>query len=318
MPIAVDVFSGFLGAGKTKLIKKLISEGVYEKGLVIIENEFGEVAIDGAYLAETNVKIKEIYSGCICCSVAGDFKKVILEVMQSYPISRLIIEPSGVAKLSDVLKIFKEAELKERLRLDRIFTVVDSTRFELYRRNFNIFYQNQIEHANTIILSRTQQLSEYQLENVAKGIRTINGNAPLVTTPWDGLDGQTILTASEEGLKEELVRKVAQTRRGVRKVSASQSSGSASEIFESYGIERLKPFEENQLTYLLECLKKTEVYGEILRAKGILPVSKGKWLQFDYVPEEYEIRHSKPYYTGKLCVIGTRLNKKALEALFKE
>ncbi|MDF2614301.1 MAG: cobalamin biosynthesis protein CobW [Clostridia bacterium] len=317
MPIAVDIFSGFLGAGKTMLIKKLISEGVYEKDLAIIENEFGEVAIDGTYLEESCAQIKEIYSGCICCSVSGDFKKAILDVLENYHVRRIIIEPSGVASLSDVLKVFKEDVLKEKLILGRIITVVDVSRFEMYRTNFSAFYKNQIQYAKTIVLSRMELLKKEQLEKVINEIRGLNASASIVTTPWSEMDGQMIAEADENSLKEELVKKMSQNIRGMKKVASAVQRPHAHDVFDTYGMNTLEIFAENKLRSLLSSLKDSSAYGEVLRAKGIVHVAKGKWVQFDYVNGEYEIRESKPYYTGKLCVIGTGLKKEALAELFK-
>lgn len=317
MPIAVDVFSGFLGAGKTMLIKKLISEGAYEKDLAIIENEFGEVAIDGMYLEENCMQIKEIYSGCICCAVTGDFKKAIMEVIEAYPVKRIIIEPSGVASLSDVLKVFRESELKEKLIVERIITVVDVSRFEMYKTNFSAFYKNQIQYAKTIVLSRTELLPKEQLEKVIKEIRSLNAAAPIVTTPWNEVDGITIAKAGEDWLKEELIKKINQNSRSIKRVTMTSQKPAARDVFDSFGIDTLQVLDENKLKIFLHNLQNEAVYGEVLRAKGIVCLAKGKWVQFDYVDGEYEIRESKPYYTGKLCVIGMVLKKDALAEFFK-
>ncbi|WP_069998321.1 CobW family GTP-binding protein [Cellulosilyticum sp. I15G10I2] len=317
MAIAVDVFSGFLGAGKTMLIKKMISEGVYEKDLAIIENEFGEVAIDGIYLKESGVQIKEIASGCICCSVTGDFKQAILELTEQYPIKRIIIEPSGVAALSDVLKVFKESALREKLVLNRVITVVDTTRFEMYQTNFSAFYKNQIQNAKTIVLSRTQLVTHAELEIVVKQIRALNHTVAIVTTPWDKLSASVIANANEENFKEELIKKVRQNARSIKKVAGVVRNTSAHDVFDTFGINMLSVFDEDKINYMLKALQDTAKYGEILRAKGIICNTKDKWIEFDYVTGECEVRATKPYYTGKLCVIGTRLNKKALQQLLE-
>jgi G3E family GTPase len=317
MSIAVDIFSGFLGAGKTMLIKKMIAEAVYEKELAIIENEFGEVAIDGAYLEESCMQIKEIYSGCICCSVAGNFKEAIEELMKSYELKRIIIEPSGVASLSDVLKVFKDNTFKDKVKIDRVITVADASRFEMYKNNFTAFYKNQIEYAKTIVFSRTQALDAKQIEKLVSEVRGINKTAAIVTTPWDQLDAKVIAEAREEAIKEELVRKVSQNRRSIKSVAGLVHNAQAAEVFDSVGIEPFMIQDEKRLKYMLDSLKNESAYGEVLRAKGIVCAAKGRWLQFDYVAGEYELRESRPYYTGKACIIGAKLKKQALEQLFK-
>ncbi len=317
MPIAIDIFSGFLGAGKTMLIKKMISEGVYVKDLAIIENEFGEVAIDGAYLEENCVQIKEIASGCICCSVVGDFKQAILEVIERYPVKHIIIEPSGVAALSDILKVFKERSFEEKLILHRVITVVDVMRFEMYQANFSAFYKNQIQNAKTIVLSRTQLISKEQLQKLVQQIKALNSGAAIVTTPWEELDGKVIAQASDGSFKEELIKKVRQGHRSIKQVTLLAANTLAHNTFDSFGIENLMIFDESKIKDMLKQLQDTEKYGEILRAKGIICNTKGKWIQFDYVTGECEVRETKPYYTGKLCVIGTHLKKEVLAELFK-
>ncbi len=317
MPVAIDIFSGFLGAGKTMLIKKMISEGVYVKDLAIIENEFGEVAIDGAYLEENCMQIKEIASGCICCSVVGDFKQAILEVIERYPVKHIIIEPSGVAALSDILKVFKEKIFEEKLILHRVITVVDVMRFEMYQTNFSAFYKNQIQNARTIVLSRTQLIPKEQLQKLVQQIKALNSGAAIVTTPWEALDGKVIAQANEESFKEELIKKVRQGRRSIKQAKLLTASTLAHDTFDSFGIDNLMIFDESKIKDMLDQLQDDKKYGEVLRAKGIICNTKGKWIQFDYVPGECEVRETKPYYTGKLCVIGTRLKKEALAELFK-
>lgn len=318
MLIKVDIFSGFLGAGKTMLIKKMISEGVYLKDLAIIENEFGEVAIDGEYLKDSGVQIKEIASGCICCSVAGDFKEAILEIIEKYSVKEMIIEPSGVAALSDVLKVFGESIFENKVVLNRVITLVDAIRFEMYYNNFNTFYKNQIQNAKTIVLSRTQHISQEALLQCIKKIKMLNPKAPIVTTPWKELEASMIAQAVPESLEEELIGQVRRGKRSVKRAVTGSPSLAAREVFDSFGQESLSPFEPNKLQQCLNELKNTAKYGEILRAKGIVSNTKGKWFQFDYVTDEYELREVKPYYTSKLCVIGTRLNKEALGKLFEK
>lgn len=316
MPISVAVFSGFLGAGKTKLIKKMISEGIYGKDLVIIENEFGEVPIDGAYLQEHDIQIKEIASGCICCSVTGDFKQAILDIVSQHPIKQMIIEPSGVAALSDVIKIFKEDEFKERFHLDSVITVIDAIRFEMYLSNFNAFYKNQIQNARTIVLSRTQFIEQEKLQQIVDTLKHLNGQATVITTPWEQLSAKGMIQGNDIKFKEELIKQVTKRTRTIKKVSSVNPIPTAHEVFDSFGIEVLKAVDKEEIDSKLKSLQNDAQYGEILRAKGIATTTKGEWIQFDYVQGEYEIRPMSPYYTTKLCIIGVNLKKEALSQLF--
>ncbi len=315
--IQVDIFSGFLGAGKTMLIKKMIANQVYNKDTAIIENEFGEVAIDGAYLEGSGIQVKEIYSGCICCSVSGDFKQAIGEVIKNYPVKQIIIEPSGVASLSDVLKIIKDGSFKDKLILNRVITVIDGTRFEMYRNNFSAFYLNQIQHAKTLIVSRSQFLGAGEIQHIISEIEKLNSKAAIITTPWEILHGRAIAEASKDSIKEELIRKVSMTRRNIKSVTGMQQPP-AREVFDSVGIEGLNPHDKTVMEQILGTFENSNTYGEILRAKGIFSSQQGKWYQFDYVPGEYEIRETQPYYTSKLCIIGKGLKKEALVRLFQK
>lgn len=366
MPIKVDIFSGFLGAGKTMLIKKLLEDGVYGKNVAIIENEFGEVAIDGAYLRQTGIAVKEIKSGCICCSVTGDFKEALEKLLKDYPLEHLIIEPSGVAALSEVLGAFKEKQFEKRLQINHIITVVDPTHFDTYIANFGFFYKNQIIHAKTVVLSRTQMLDSMKCASVVSEIRKLNTSCQIVTTPWDKLRSRYFLEMDKESyvqvheevnrqthkevkreihkevnkevykeehkeenkevykgiaygdqvsaLKAKMVKEMNGSKRG--KISSLFKPKKAEEVFESLGIEKLKPFKREKIETLLKELKKTEKYGEILRAKGILQLEEGKWVEWDYVYGEYEIRETKAYTFGALCIIGRALQKEALRKLF--
>lgn len=317
MRAVVDVFSGFLGAGKTMLIKKMIADSVYQKDFAIIENEFGEVAIDGDYLKGSCMQIKEIHSGCICCSVAGSFKEALCEVILRYSPKRIIIEPSGVASLSDVLKVFEDKQVSDKCVLGRVITVVDAVRFEMYKNNFNMFYKNQIQHAKAVVLSRSQLIDEEKLSRVTRQIGELNAKASVVTTPWELFSGQMIVTAAEENFKEQVSKKISLEKRSISKASFAVKTIAAQEVFDSLGLDYVEKIDEKDLIHHLNHLKNGS-FGNVLRAKGILALSNGKWAEFDFVAGEFEVREAKPYYARKLCIIGTNLKKEALRALFKK
>jgi G3E family GTPase len=323
MKTKIDIFSGFLGAGKTMLIKKLINEKLYTENIVIIENELGQVGIDGSILKRTNIEVKEINSGCICCTIAGDFKKAIEEIIEKYKPQRIIIEPSGVGKLSEVLGVIKDSELKNKLSVNMIITVIDVLKFEMYITNFSEFYKNQIINSNTIILSRTQNATIEKLQKVVIAARELNKNANIITTPWDLLKGETIIEVSEKDTKQDLMEKVNLLKRPIGKVVARKQSSNnmnnhfADEVFNSWGVETTNIFSEKALKVMLDSLSNSETYGLILRAKGIVQAGNNDWIQFDYVPEEFQIRRTTPDYTGRVCVIGSNLKKHNLKNLFK-
>jgi G3E family GTPase len=323
MKTKIDVFSGFLGAGKTMLIKKLINEKLYNENIVIIENELGQVGIDGSILKRSNIEVKEINSGCICCTILGDFKKAIEEIIEKYKPQRIIIEPSGVGKLSDVLRAINDSKLKNELTVNIVITVIDVLKFEMYITNFSEFYKNQIINANTIILSRTQDATSEKLKKVVRLARELNENANIITTPWDHLKGETIIGVSEKDTKQNLMEKVNLFKKPIGKVAAGTQWNNninnhfADEVFNSWGIETTNIFSEKALKDILDNLNNSETYGLVLRAKGIVQAGNNDWIQFDYVPEEFQIRRITPDYTGRVCVIGSNLKKHNLKNLFR-
>ncbi|WP_238905146.1 CobW family GTP-binding protein [Clostridium sp. YIM B02506] len=316
MKIKVDVFSGFLGAGKTLLIKKLIEENLKNEKIAIIENEFGEIGIDGGFLRNSSIDVKEINAGCICCSVYGDFKAGINEVIDKYHPERIIIEPSGVAKLSEVLSVFKESDFKQKLSLNIIMTVIDITKYDMYVTNFDEFYKDQIRKAKTIILSRTQNVSNETVVDIVSKIKTLNNSASIITTPWTSIKAKNILETAEGTSENTIFNKINLLNKSSSKVSVKTSTISTTKTtFKTIGIETPKILTKNQLKNTLEKLNNS-MYGLVLRAKGIVECTNGEWVEFDYVPNEFEIRKSIPDYSGRICVIGENLNKDIIEKLF--
>ena len=391
----IDIVSGFLGAGKTTLIKKLLAEAFQGEKLVLIENEFGEISIDGGFLKDSGVQISEMSSGCICCSLVGDFNKALKEVHEQFHPDRILIEPSGVGKLSDVI-VAVENTVKDvpDMKLNSFVTVADATKVKVYMKNFGEFYNNQIESAGTIILSRTQKLTEEKLQAAVAMLREKNPDAAIITTPWDELDGKTILRAIEKvSLADELLAKMRAEHEAEEAEHHHHHHDHdedehehhhhhdhdedecddpdcachhhhdddeddhdhehhhhhdhdheehehhhhhdhdgdecddpdccchdhhhhhhADEVFTSWGVETPKTFTAQGIEHILEELDSGE-YGKILRAKGIVNGEDG-WLEFDYVPEEHDVRSGHPDYTGRLCVIGAELKEDALKALF--
>ena len=347
----IDIVSGFLGAGKTTLIKKLLAEAFQGEKLVLIENEFGEISIDGGFLKESGVQISEMSSGCICCSLVGDFNKALKDVHQQFAPDRILIEPSGVGKLSDVI-VAVENTVKDvpDMRLNSFVTVADATKVKVYMKNFGEFYNNQIESAGTIILSRTQKLNQEKLEAAVALLREKNPNAAILTTPWDELDGRTILSAIEKvSLADELLARMRAEHEADEAehhhhhhdeddddhdhdddhehhhhdgeacddphCGCHHHHHHADEVFTSWGVETVKAFTEAGLDRILTALDSGD-YGAILRAKGIVHSEDGKWLHFDFVPEEHQVRFGAADYTGRLCVIGSQLKEDKLAALF--
>ena len=356
----IDIISGFLGAGKTTLIKKLLAEAYPGEKLVLIENEFGEISIDGGFLKESGVQISEMSSGCICCSLVGDFNQALKDVAEQFHPDRILIEPSGVGKLSDVIvAVENTAAEAPDLKLNSFVTVADASKVKVYMKNFGEFYNNQIESAGTIVLSRTQKLSQEKLESAVAMLREKNPEAAILTTPWDELDGKTILTAIEKvSLAEELLAKMRAEHEAEEAEHAHHHHDEhehhhhdhdehehhhhhdhdehehhhhhdhecddphcschhhhADEVFTSWGKETPKAFTQAGIEKILGALDSGE-YGSILRAKGIVNGEDGKWIEFDYVPEEHEIRSGHPDYTGRLCVIGAELKEDKLSELF--
>ena len=340
----VDIISGFLGAGKTTLIKKLLKEAYQGEKLVLIENEFGEISIDGGFLKESGVQISEMSSGCICCSLVGDFGKALKDVEKQFHPDRILIEPSGVGKLSDVILAVQNTVKDEPdMQLGSFVTVADASKVKVYMKNFGEFYNNQIESAGAIILSRTQKVSAEKLAAAVALLREHNKDAAILTTPWDELDGKTILAAMEKvSLADELMEKIRAEHEADEhehhhhdhdhdehghhhhdhdhecddpECSCHHHHHHADEVFTSWGEETVHTFTEEDIRRALTALD-TGDYGAILRAKGIVPTVDGRWLHFDYVPEEHEVRFGTADYTGRLCVIGSNLKEDGLKQLF--
>lgn len=334
----IDIFSGFLGAGKTTLIKKLLKEAMDASKVVLIENEFGEIGIDGGFLKEAGVEIKEMNSGCICCSLVGDFGTSLAEVLDKYHPERILIEPSGVGKLSDVMKAVQNVKSDVDVQLNSAVVVVDANKCKMYAKNFGEFFLNQIEHAGTIILSRTADISESKLNAALEIIREHNSKATVITTPWDELDGKKILETIENAkdLEAELMEEVAKLHDEHEHHHHHDHDDHdenctcgchdhdhehhhhhhADEIFTSWGMETPTAYTKDEIETILKKLDDADTYGVILRAKGMLPSNDGTWINFDYVPEESNVRTGAPEVTGKICVIGSKLNEDNLKALF--
>lgn len=347
----IDIISGFLGAGKTTLIKKLIAEAFQGEKLVIIENEFGEIGIDGGFLKESGIQITEMNSGCICCSLVGDFSEALKEVLEKYAPDRVIIEPSGVGKLSDVVKAVKNTG--SAVEINSTAVVVDASKCKMYMKNYGEFYNNQVEYAGTIVLSRTQKISEEKLETCLKLIHEKNSEASVITTPWDDIDGKKILEAMEKvnSLEKELVEEHEHHHHHHEEGEEChchehehEHEGHhhehghdheehhhhehehdhghhhhhhhADEVFTSWGIETAHKFTEEELQSILNKLSTDTSYGEVLRAKGIVAPTEGEWFHFDLVPEETELRRGVADFTGRVCVIGSKLNEEAIKELF--
>ena len=339
----IDIFSGFLGAGKTTLIKKLIAEAYTGEQLVLIENEFGEIGIDGGFLQEAGIQITEMNSGCICCSLVGDFGKALRQVMDTYHPDRILIEPSGVGKLSDVIRAVQDLQMPDVV-LNGFTTVVDAAKAKMYMKNFGEFFNNQVEHASAIILSRTGGMKQDKLDACVALLREKNPTATIVTTPWDELDGKQLLAAMErrdtlaaalEELAEEQEHHHHHHEHGEECGCGchdhehhhhehgeecgcgchDHENHHADEVFTSWGRETAHPYEQQELAAALQALD-TGDYGQVLRAKGIVAGTDGKWLHFDYVPGEVEVRTGAAGVTGRLCVIGAELKENALTSLF--
>lgn len=351
----IDVFSGFLGAGKTTLIKKLLKEGYNGEKLVLIENEFGEIGIDGGFMKDAGIEVTEMNQGCICCSLVGDFGKALQKVLDEFAPDRILIEPSGVGKLSDVLKAVMNVG-SDKLVLNSYTTVADATKIKMYMKNFGEFYKNQVETAKTIVLSRTQKLSEEKLDEAVKMIRELNEHATIVTTNWDDINGKQILAAmetenkfAEDLLKDELAHHHDEEEHHHHDHDEHEHHHDhdehehhhdehehhhhedgeechchdhehhhhhhADEVFTSIGIESAKKFTKEELENALSKLSGEE-YGVVLRAKGIVPGADGVWYHFDFVPEEYEVRTGSADVTGRMCVIGSKLVEDKIKALF--
>ena len=337
----IDVYSGFLGAGKTTLIKKMISESYAGQKLVLIENEFGEIGIDGGFLQDAGINITEMNSGCICCSLVGDFGKALTQVISDYNPDRIVIEPSGVGKLSDVVAAVEKVT-NENVVLDCTVAVVDAGKVKVYMKNFGEFYNNQIETADTIILSRTDSVTQQKLDTAVELLREHNPEATIVTTPWDQLTGALLMEAMEDKTKvsadlaqmkeehhhhehhhEEEHHCCGHHHHGEHHHEHGEhcSCGHdhhdhhADEVFTAWGVETHKKFTADGIRHALNALD-GGAYGVVLRAKGIVAGEDGNWIHFDFVPGEIDLRTGAAAVTGKLCVIGAELKEHAVAELF--
>ena len=387
----IDIISGFLGAGKTTLIKKLLSEALKGQQVVLIENEFGEIGIDGGFLKDAGVNITEMNSGCICCSLVGDFGTALKDVITKFNPDRIIIEPSGVGKLSDVIKAVQGVAEDAPIELNSLVTVADANKCKMYMKNFGEFYNNQVESAHTIVLSRTQNMKQDKLEACVAMIREHNKDAAVITTPWDELTGEQLLAAMEKPVS---LADMVMAEEDICPVCGGHHDHEdhehehhhdhdhdhehdhdhddhcgcdhdhdhehehhhdhdhddhcgcdhdhdhdhehhhdhddhcgcghdhdhhhhADEVFTSWGKEPPRKYTKEEVETILKALAaENNEYGIILRAKGMLPSPDGTWIYFDMVPEEYEIREGQPEYTGRLCVIGSKIDETKLEKLF--
>ncbi|MGO4945555.1 CobW family GTP-binding protein [Blautia sp. Sow4_E7] len=359
--VKIDIISGFLGAGKTTLIKKLLKEAFEGEQVVLIENEFGEIGIDGGFLKDAGIEIREMNSGCICCSLVGDFGASLKEVVEKYHPDRILIEPSGVGKLSDVIKAVQGVEEDVDIQLNSYTTVVDAKKCKMYMRNFGEFFDNQVQYAGAIIMSRTDIVDEKKAMESMELLRSINEKAAIITTPIEKLDGKKILEVMEHpvSLADELLKEEHEHHHHHDDECGcghdhehehhhhhdhddecgcghdhdhehhhdhddecgcghhhDHHHHHADEVFTSWGRETIKKFTREGLEKMLESLSTSEEYGVILRAKGMLPAEDGTWIYFDMVPEETEIREGSPEYTGRLCVIGSKLKEDKLAELF--
>lgn len=362
----IDIISGFLGAGKTTFIQKLLQEALKGENVVLIENEFGEIGIDSGFLKNSGIEIREMNQGCICCSLVGDFETSLKEVIEKYQPDRILIEPSGVGKLSDILSAVKTVSANLPVHLDGAVTVVDASKAKLYNKNFGEFFDDQIRFATTVVLSRTDIAKEEKVEEAVAIVRKVNPKANLITTPIQELSGGKLLEiiGKEENLEEALLEEVREKAAhhhhhhhgeeehehccghhhdeeehdhccghhhdeeehehgphhdGEEHAHHHCSCGhdhDADEIFDSIGLEIVKKVSRDKLEEILEEMAEGSSYGGIVRAKGMLQLEDGKWIQFDMVPEQVEIRDGSPESIGKFVVIGTELNKEKIKAIF--
>ena len=332
----IDIISGFLGAGKTTFIKKLLQEAISGEKVVLIENEFGEIGIDGGFLQDAGIEIREMNSGCICCSLVGDFGKSLAEVLEKYTPDRVIIEPSGVGKLSDVMKAVCDVAGEIDVKLNGSITVVDAQKCKMYMKNFGEFFNNQIENAGMIVLSRTDVANADKVAQAVEMIREKNPKAVIVTTPIEQLTGAQLLDIIEQPMDDMAAELMEEVRHhhhhdhehhhhehdehctcGCHDHHHHHHHGhDADEVFTSWGLETSRTMSREKLDEILSDLANGEKYGQVLRAKGMLPDAEGVWHYFDLVPEEIEIRTGAPIYTGKVCVIGSNLKEDLLKEVF--
>lgn len=324
----IDIISGFLGAGKTTLIKKFLEEAMVGEKVVLIENEYGEIGIDGAILKDYGIEIKEMNSGCICCTIAGDFSLALKEILTLYNPDRIIIEPSGVGKLLDVINGCMKFLKDGYIELNMCITVVDGMKYKMYLKNFAEFYKNQLTYAKTIILSRTQLMKTEAIEYILQDIKKINPKANVVTTKWGQIDGKRIIDLAENtdvksymDFINHMDYKCIKEQGHILKFDTEHSESiheghhHADEAFHVWGKETAKIFNREKINEVLNKLDQLE--GNIVRAKGIVRVEDNQWVQFDYVPEEVVIRETTPDYTGRICVIGEKINDLLLSDLFE-
>ena len=308
----IDIISGFLGAGKTTFIKQLLKEAISGEKVVLIENEFGQIGIDGGFLKDAGIEIREMNSGCICCSLVGDFGRSLEEVLTKYQPDRVIIEPSGVGKLSDVMNAVKNVASEIEVMLNSAVTVVDVNKCRMYMKNFGEFFNNQIENAGTIVLSRTDVADPKKVQGAVEMLRQHNAKATIVTTPCSELTGAQLLEMieQEDDMAEELMKEAREH------MHEHHHHHHADEVFTSWGQETVKTFTKEQIEGILKKLSEDTAYGMVLRAKGMVAGADGQWIYFDMVPEEYEVRDGAPEFTGRICVIGSKLAEDKLAELF--
>lgn len=314
MSVRIDIFSGFLGAGKTMLIKKLLTEKAYGKNTVIIENEFGEVGIDGQILRECNIEIKEINSGCICCQVSGNFGEAVTEIVNKYSPDNLIIEPSGVAKLSEILNILKGPAFQNKLEVRNIFTLIDIRNYDMYLKNFKEFYEDQIRKANKIVLSRSQLVDSNTIQGTIKSLKKLNSKAEIIFKPWDKLNAKNFLIGDIVQTK----REISLLKSNVNKAIRQEINHNAKEIFESYPIDVIRNVNIEDIKRKFEIIDNSKVFGNVVRAKGVVKGNDGIYYQFDYVPKEFKSRIIKWSNLKVISIIGSKLNKMELIKLFSE
>ena len=315
MSVKVEIFSGFLGAGKTQLIKKLIEEDYYKEKIAIIENEFGEVSIDGAVLKRTNTLVKEINAGCICCQVTGDFKESILDVVENCNVNRLLVEPTGVAKLSDIKKVFIEKELKGIAEVEKAITVVDAEKFDLYLTNFKSFFINQIKNADIIILSRTQNISNEEVRRLQVEINKLNSKAIIMGRQWDNTKSEELIPKLFFSKDKGNVKEKVNFRKSNLNYGNIKKEKSEENLFESFALKIDRDVSREELLSKFNFIKNSFEFGEIIRAKGIVNTKNGKE-QFDYTLSE--INMQKIVYRGETVIsfIGTNLNKEKIKKFF--
>lgn len=312
MKIKVDVFSGFLGAGKTRLIKKLIEENYYNEQIAIIENEFGEVSIDGEILRKTNTRVTEINSGCICCQVSGDFKKSLLEVVESYKVDRLIIEPTGVARLTDLKKTFEEKEFLDVFEIDKLITVVDCEKFNVYLKNFKNFYVDQIRAANLIILSRVQNISDDTLLQVKNEIKKINNNLFIIDKIWDNANSKYLMEYDKKNIimqNKSNSKGIFKANKGAKLVKEDTSN------FQTFAVTMDRSMSKEELINKFKFISNNDTYGQIIRAKGIVNINN-KMGQFDFTLNEFSIEEINYSGKGVISFIGMNLNKQEISKFF--